>query len=120
MPSRLIAFFLALVMCWSGFMIQDQPGAVATVAIEHAESQGSIEPEAPLSSGSAHERQFGELPASGPAETLADLQTLLMDGAPAPESGLLMARPGPYAALTPPAPYLDALQRPPCATPVVA
>ncbi len=120
MPSRFIAFLLALVICGSGFTIQGPVDSIAMTTAEQVNAASSGEPETPPIGVSLSDLQLDELPAAGPAETLADLQILLMDCAETPDSGLLMVRVRPCAALTRLAPYLDAPQRPPCATSIVA
>lgn len=113
MPSRVFAFLLALVLLCSGFsgpVPVDAAGLAQGATVAAADSG----PE-PLTGAPMDEHHPVDVSAQPCAETLADgQQALLMVGAPAPMSGLRMARPRPYAAPARLAPYLDGPQRPPC------
>ena len=122
MRTRLFALFLVVLLLWSGFMPGERGMSTATAGVAqveaHAPSMGDLAKPTPAAQVNAH--LADDLPVQGHAEPLADLQAVLMDRTSAPATGLTMVRPRPYAALARLAPYLDGLQRPPCATPFVA
>ena len=114
--ARLLALVLALVLAWSGLVVQRPAHAEAAPAAEQALAEAEVQAD-----GLPH---MGQCPAGEPApddpydaqshaETLSDLPALVPERHAAQVPALTMARPGPYtlAALHPP--YLDGLRRPP-------
>lgn len=120
MPVRVIAFFLALVLLWSGFTAQEQAVSIAMTGAEQVDAKSPGEPAQRVPGGSVDDHRLDDLPAQSHVESLGDGQALLMDRVQAPAPGPTMARLRPYAAFTRLGPYLERPQRPPCATVLVA
>ena len=115
MISKIAALLLALVMLWSGSLVQEQAMALATACAEDVDARSSSEPSKCLPVGLANLHPAEELPAQGhAAEAAADLQAILADGIRLQTPVLAMAQPDPYAGLERLSPYLDGPQRPPC------
>lgn len=116
MSTRAFSLLLSLVLLCVGFTGQAHAvtGTVAAAVQTDAVSPGAL-PEHPtgVPIGEHHPLDLSAQPC---AETVADGQALLLDGAQAPLSALAMARPRPYAAPARLAPYLDGPQRPPSAS----
>jgi hypothetical protein len=113
MFTRLVATFLALVLCWSRLSAQEHSpmasaGADGTVMLAQA-----LSPYAG-SDGSVDDHHLDDRPVQPHAESQADLPGLLPGGPALHAPELLMARPSPFAATMLRSPYLDGPQRPPC------
>ncbi len=120
MFSRAVAFLLALVMFWSALAAQEQVFAPDTP--DAAQQVAALAVGSPYagSDGSVADHHLDDLPAQAQIEHLADLPCLLQGRAEVQAPALAMAPPAPFSmnALSPP--FLDALQRPPCAATVDA
>jgi hypothetical protein len=119
MPHRVLAFFLACLMLWSGLSTYEPPelalpgpADAAAVLAASALAAGTAGSAAPR--GSVADHHLDDQPAQTPADLVADLPALLK----APRDAVLVAGPGlplPARATTlRPAPWLAGLLRPPC------
>lgn len=113
MYARIVASFLALVLCWSSLSAQELApwgGAGADAALVSA---SQLSPYAGTD-GSVDDHHLDDRPVQPQAEGQSDLPGLL-PGCPALHApALLMARPSPFSAAVLRPPYLDGPQRPPC------
>lgn len=113
MPSRVIVFFLAVVLLWSGLgtieapHVLAQPAPAHRDAIVHASGQGVVH------AGSLEHHHLDDLPTQVPTDPLAELPDLLPSPLVPGTPPLVMARlrAPPTAAVAPP--LLAGLLRPP-------
>lgn len=115
MVHRVIALFLALLLCWSGFATQEQAVALASASSDQVEV--GLADQAPQPTEEDH---LGDRPGHAQVEGALDFPALVMTLPSAAVPFLTMARPGPYARAAWLAPHLDGPQRPPCATRILA
>lgn len=119
MLSRLVAFLLTFALCWSSLSAQELV-LPAVPGSDAAQSAGTASSPNAGSNGSAGDHHRDDRPVQPPAESQADLPGLLCGAPAAATSALRMARPAPFSAAALHPPYLDALQRPPCAIDLIA
>jgi hypothetical protein len=115
MSPRLVAFLIAVVMCWSGFMTQEHVVFVASGYAEQVASSDTVDPRHDGDDGSVEDHHLDDQPGQSQSGSAADLPALVMDDAQAKSSSLTMSRPAPYVVATWFTPFLDGPQRPPCA-----
>ena len=118
MPSRALAFVLALVLLWSGLATQEQMVPRIDDESAHVSSQLALQQQ--LDDGSVNDHHLDDLPAQAHAETPMDMQALLMDCVQLPVIRHPCVRYRPYAGTEGPAPYLEGPQRPPRAPALTA
>lgn len=119
MPHRVLAFFLACLMLWSGLSTYEPPelalpGPADTALVLAASAAAPVAPGAAAPRGSVADHHLDDQPAQTPADLAADLPALLK----APRAAVLVAGPGlrlpTLATGLRPAPWLAGLLRPPC------
>ena len=117
MLLRVVAFFLALALAWTGIVAQDGATTFSWVGAEPdcVQLNADAQPK-----GTDSDRPIDGQPVQAQAETLADQPGLFLVGPSTHTPALTMTRPEPYASASLTPPYLDGPQRPPCATPLVA
>jgi hypothetical protein len=120
MFSRTVAIFLALVLVWAGFATQEEAFSIASQ--NHPPAYAGPENDAShrVSDGSVDDHHLDDQPVQAHAENLADQPGLFLVNPEARVSALAMTRPTLYITAAFTAPYLEALQRPPCVTALVA
>jgi hypothetical protein len=116
---RTVAAFLALVIVWAGFTTQESAISLTPIGSESS-ALSAIDSSRHVSDGSVTDHHLDDQPGSATVENLTDQPSLFMAGPSTRAPLLAMSKPHPYvaAAFTPVDP--QALQRPPCATPLVA
>lgn len=119
MPHRVLAFFLACLMLWSGLSTYEPPelalpGPAEEAVVLAASAAAPGSPAAAALRGSVADHHLDDQPAQTPADLVADLPALLKG----PRAAVLVAGPGlplpARAAALRPAPWLAGLLRPPC------
>jgi len=114
MPSRVIAFFLAFVLFWSGLSTFEAPSALAQASPEqqHALAQAGGPPG--LHDGSVEDHHLDDLPSQAqsdpPAETPGLLPAALRPTAQSPAT----AQPHSFVSAAAGSPFLARPLRPPC------
>lgn len=116
---RTVAAFLALVIVWASFTTQESAMSLGSIG-SGSSALSAIDSSRHVSDGSVTDHHLDDQPGSAFVENLADQPSLFMAGPSARVPLLAMSKPHPYlaAAFTPADP--QALQRPPCTTPLVA
>lgn len=116
MSSRAIAFFLALVLSWSGLATQERATAFAPIAAEEVVVVPADHGPERLQDGSVEHHHLDDVPSQVQLQSLADLPALLMAGTELPVPTSLVAWPRPHAASSRLSPYPERLERPPRTT----
>jgi len=118
MNPRVLLLLLALVLVWSGHLVDRPVSSSVSITVHHeGHSAAGLTHQAAGSVGDSS--PTGQMTQAA-EEAVLDLVGLLPAGTVAPSSSLLMSRPAPYANQAWIAPYLDGPQRPPRATHLLA
>jgi hypothetical protein len=114
MPSRVIAFFLAVVLFWSGLSTIEAPSALAQHSHEQEHALAPAGGPSGLHDGSVEDHHLDDLPAQAQSDTSAEPPGLL----PAPmrqtAASLASALPRSLTSAVAGSPFLAGPLRPPC------
>jgi hypothetical protein len=115
MPSRVIAFFLALVLLWSGVSTIESPLPDARPAPEQPHAMGHAGQD-PAHEGSVDDHHLDDVPAQASSDPPPEPQSVFPDPMTARLLGARLAPPGAPALVALVPPFLAGPLRPPCCT----
>ncbi len=114
MPSRVIAFFLAFVLFWSGLSTIEGPGALAQPSPEQQHALAHSGAQHGLDDGSVEDHHLDDQPLQVQGDPAAETPGLL----PAPlrptSQALATAQPHTFVSAATRSPFLAGPLRPPC------
>jgi hypothetical protein len=114
MPSRVIAFFLAVVLFWSGLSTIEAPSALAQPSPEHQHAIAHAGGGAATNEGSVEHHHLDDLPSQAQNDTAPETPGLLPAAPPPSFAGLPMAEPRTMTLAGTASPFLAGPLRPPC------
>jgi hypothetical protein len=114
MPSRVIAFVLALVLLWSAVTTIEPPRAMGHAALEQSYATAEGGTPSTRHEGSIDDHHLDDLPGQPQSDPPPEPLGLLAHSMVALFDGGQMSRPTGIASLGLALPFLDGLLRPPC------
>jgi len=114
MPSRVLAFLLAVVLLWSGLNTIEAPGAFDSPATEQALAIANAGGQSAAHEGSVEHHHLDDLPSQAQSDPPPETPGLLSSPHAPSAQRMVMAQPHRFASAAAGPPFLAGLLRPPC------